>query len=258
MHPRHQLRWRVLLALQKRDLVVVARSLDRQVPEPAVGVDCASGLDHFLHKRQQAFRRGVQDAAHADSSDPRPILLSSDDNQRLTLSLAPTRAFLNAPDVGFVHLDASRQTVPPRSHHRATQLVQPRPCCLVASQSKYPLQPQGAGPVLLRRNPVHRAKPIHQGLARVLEDRPCCHRGLVATFAALQQHRSHWPVSIALTTRAAKTLRPAKPEQVVAARLLRRELGIELAQIAREFLHRPPYYILGLPESSKYPPNAIE
>jgi hypothetical protein len=42
-------------------------------------------------------------------------------------------------------------------------------------------------------------------------------------------------------------------DQVVPASLLGIEPSLELGQVAREFLHRPPYYRLGSPESSKYP-----
>jgi hypothetical protein len=46
------------------------------------------------------------------------------------------------------------------------------------------------------------AKPFRQRLARILEDRPRCHRGLVATFATLQQHRPHRPITITRAPRA--------------------------------------------------------
>jgi hypothetical protein len=54
-----------------------------------------------------------------------------------------------------------------------------------------------------------------------------------------------------------KALRPTKPEQVLTASLLGRELLVELPQAARKFLHGSPYYRLGQPESSKYPPYVI-
>lgn len=59
--------------------------------QPTVAVDRAPHLNRVLHKLHQAFRRRVQDAAHADSPDPRPVFLSGDDDQRLALGLASVR-----------------------------------------------------------------------------------------------------------------------------------------------------------------------
>ena len=52
---------------------------------------------------------------------------------------------------------------------------------------------------------------------------------------------------------AAEPLRPAHLKQVVSTGLLGSEPRFELSQIARIILHSRPYYILGSPESSKYP-----
>src|SRR5664280_2789341 len=87
--------------------------------------------------------------------------------------------------------------------------------------------------------------------ACVLENCPRRHRGLVSALAALQQDRAHRPVLIATTTRASETLRPPQAEQVGPARLLGRKPSLKLAQVPRVFLHRPPYYRLCQPESSK-------
>ncbi len=54
-------------------------------------------------------------------------------------------------------------------------------------------------------------------------------------------------------SRAAKPVGPTQPHQVVAARLLGRETGLELHQITRIILHSAAYYILGSPELSGYP-----
>src|SRR5277367_5473688 len=255
MNPRHQLRRGLLLAPQNRNLVIVAGGSRRQVAEPTIGVDGASRLNGFPQKRQQTFRRCVLDTPHPDSPDPWPILLRGDYNQRLASCVPSARALVDCADIGLVYLDPPGQSVPPRSNHRATQFVQPSPSRLIALQFEHSLKAQCAGSVLLGRYPVHRAKPIDQRLARVLEDRPRCHRGLVAAFSAFHQHRSHRPILTARTSRASKPLRPAKPKQVLAAGLLGWELLVKLAQVARELLHSLPYYRLGLPESSEYPPS---
>src|SRR5215468_4781247 len=133
MNPRHQLRGRLLLVpLEKRDLVVITGSLDRQVAEPAVSVDGASGLNGFLNERHQAFRRRVRDATHANPPDPWPVLLRGNDNQCLAPRVAPARALIYAGREGLVYFDSARQPVASRPDHRATQLVQPSPGGLVA------------------------------------------------------------------------------------------------------------------------------
>ena len=75
------------------------------------------------------------------------------------------------------------------------------------------------------------------------------------TNLALQEYRSDRPEMSTLTARATKALRPSQAEQVVPAGLLGVEPSFELGQRARIFLHGPPYYRLGQPESSKYPPS---
>jgi len=76
----------------------------------------------------------------------------------------------------------------------------------------------------------------------------------MATFTALQQHTADRPISGARAARTVKALRPTQPKQLVTARLLGGKLTVKLPQAARKFLHRQPYYRLGQPESSKYPP----
>src|ERR1022692_810111 len=87
-------------------------------------------------------------------------------------------------------------------------------------------------------------------LAALQQDQ--AHRSILAgALAALQQDQAHRPVLIAITTRASETLRPPQAEQVVPARLLGGKPRLKLAQVPRVFLHRPPYYRLCQPESSK-------
>src|ERR1035437_1536496 len=59
VHSRHQLRWSLLLASEKRDLVFIALPFQGKVAQPAIGVNDASGYDRILHERNQAFGRSV-------------------------------------------------------------------------------------------------------------------------------------------------------------------------------------------------------
>lgn len=141
----------------------------------------------------------------------------------------------------------------PGPNHRSPELVQPGPGRLVAAQPQHPLQSEGTGPVLLARQPVHGAKPIHQRLTRVLEDRARRHRRLATTRLALHEHGSHGPEMTAATARALEALRPSQPVQVVPTRLLGVEPSLEIGQTPGILLHSRPCYRLGPPESSKYP-----
>src|ERR1051326_5657084 len=127
MVPRDQLRGCFLISLEKRDLMLIARSFHRLVAEPPVGMDCAAGFDSVFYEGHQAFRRGVGDAAHANPPDAWSVLLRPHYYQCLTSRMASPRALINAGGEGLVYLDPARQPIPPRPKHGATQLVQPSP-----------------------------------------------------------------------------------------------------------------------------------
>ncbi len=69
----------------------------------------------------------------------------------------------------------------------------------------------------------------------------------------LQQHRAHRPGFVMPASRTTKTLRPAELTQILPTGLLASETRLELGQIPGIIFHRPRSYILGSPESSKYP-----
>src|SRR5450755_1442737 len=255
--PRHQLRGRLLLAFQKSDLVSIAVLFERNVTQPSVCVHRATGFNGLLRKPDQALRGRVWNPFHSNPSDPWPIFLCRDYNQGLAFRLSASLSLFQAAQIRFIHFHPPTQTIPAWPHHRSPQLVQPRPGRLVAAQPQHSLQPQRTGPVLLARQPVNGPEPIHQRFARVLENRPCRHRCLMTTFLALHEHRPYRPEVTAAATRAAKAFWPSKLEQILPARLLGIKPCFELAQIPRIFLHSPTYYMLGSPESSKYPPLAI-
>jgi hypothetical protein len=157
----------------------------------------------------------------------------------------------HSPKIGLVHLHPSAHAVSARPYHRSPEFVQPCPSGLVASQSQDRLQPNRTGTVLLTCKPIHSPKPVRQGLARVLKDRPRRDRCLMAALSALHPHRAHRPVAIRDAFRTTKPLRPAHLEQVIPTCLLRSKPSLEFPQIAGIILHAAKHYSLGLPESSK-------
>src|SRR5271157_872573 len=253
MNSWHQLRGRFLLPPEKGDPVSISSGFHWIVSKPAIRVDGTTRLDSLLHKGEQTLRRRVAYAAHPDASNSRAILFRSNDNQGLGFRLSPASALFQTSNIGLVHLDCAREPIASRTHHRPPQFVQPRPSCLVTSQSQHPLQAQGTGSVLLTGDPPHGSKPQDERLASILEYRPGRDRRLISAGGALQQNRSQRPRPGPAATRAAITVRPAQSKQVVTAGGLVSESGLELGQILRVILHRLLYNILGSPESSKYP-----
>ena len=84
-------------------------------------------------------------------------------------------ALLQPAAVALVYLDSPREQLPARSHHGATEFMQPCPGGLIFLQTEHSLPSQRAGAVLLSGHPPHRAEPDRQRSPRVLEDRSCCH-----------------------------------------------------------------------------------
>ena len=119
--------------------------------------------------------------------------------------------------------------------------------------SQHPLQSQCTRPVLLAGEPPHGSKPTLERLAGVLKDCACCRRSLMPAACTLQQHRAHRPGFVMPASRTTKTLRPAELTQILPTGLLASETRLELGQIPGIIFHRPRSYILGSPESSKYP-----
>src|SRR5215471_11586259 len=110
---------------------------------------------------------------------------------------------------------------------------------IVAAQAQLPLDPDGAGTVLLACDSPHRPKPKRQRFARVLEDCPCCHRALVPATSALQQNPPHRPTLPPATSWTPKTIRPTQLHQILPAGCLCREAGLKFGPIPRVVLHEP-------------------
>src|SRR5215813_4993649 len=114
-----------------------------------------------------------------------------------------------------------------------------RTMAIVAAQAQLPLDPDGAGTVLLACDSPHRPKPKRQRFARVLEDCPCCHRALVPATSALQQNPPHRPTLPPATSWTPKTIRPTQLHQILPAGCLCREAGLKFGPIPRVVLHGP-------------------
>ena len=162
------------------------------------------------------------------------------------------------PTQGLVDLCAASEPFAARPHHRAPQLVQQRPGGAVASQTQNALQSQSTRPGFLARHPPHRPIPGAQRQTRILENRARRQRSLIIALSTAQQAPpTTGPSSLSPTAGARKTPRPAQLHQILATRLLSDKTPLKLLQRPRVVLHEPAYYMLGLRESSAYPPGGV-
>ncbi len=94
---------------------------------------------------------------------------------------------LTSTNAGFVNLNAPREPITSRPHHRSSELVQPLPSSLVAPWLNDSSQAKGVGTIFLRRDLPHRAKPQPQRLTSAMENCTSSHRSLSAAVTTMPQ-----------------------------------------------------------------------
>ncbi len=177
-HPMHSRQQpdRGILAFtqQNRHFMAVSKRLHASIRPKPVGMHNTSRLDGPLDKAVQVRFRCLRNASHTDSSYASSIFFCSDCHQCFVAYMPPSasaKSGILSTHVGFIHLHAAVKLVSPRTHHRPTQLVQPRPSRLIASKPQNLLQTRRAGAVLLAGHMPNGSKPQPQWLANVLKDR---------------------------------------------------------------------------------------
>ena len=235
------------------DPVPVPEGLEPIVAIPIISLDCSPLFHRFLDSPFQALCRRVHYLFQPDPSCDFPILLRGNKNQCLAFGSTASLSRLLPTDIHFVHLNCAREPVPLWPDHCPSQFVQPRPGCLIASQSKNSLQAQSTCPILLARYPPDYPKPQNQRLPCPLKKCSCNHRGLMRTCRALKQRTFQFPSLAVTTDRAPEAFRPTQLKQILAARLLCRKALLELRQGFRIVLHTLQYYILRPVQSRGYP-----
>jgi hypothetical protein len=128
----------------------------------------------------------------------------------------------------------STKSVATRPHHRASQLVQPSPCRLVATQPKDTFQTQSACSVLLAGYKPYCQKPCFQRDPRSLEYRTRRDRDIFATIPTMQVPSFRYPRL--LEGSASWTLVPRWPAQrykIFATGGLFLEKAVELVECTR-------------------------
>src|ERR1017187_5816830 len=237
MNPRKQFRGRLLFPFKERNLVDEAFAFQGRISQPAIGMNNALCCDGVLHKGHRAGSRSVENLAHANPADARPILLCSNHNQRLVQIEPAGQIFLRSAEIAFIYFHSTGEQIASGPYHGATQPVQHGPGGFIPAQAQDVLQPQRAGAVLLRCHPPHGLKPKAKRNACVLKDRSRGHRNLMAAVMASQQHRPHRRMLLAATARTKKPLWPSQLQQILAAVLVAPKTLLELQQIPGIVFH---------------------
>src|SRR5713226_1578131 len=200
------------------DLMLVAGCDQPGISAPSVGVDHNTRHYGGLNEGQEAGAGYISDAAKTNPADALAILFGCYRDNGLGFGIPAALAFLDAADIGLVHLHCSAERVPSGADHRPAQLVQPCPGGLVAAEAENTLQPQGADAIFLVGDIPHRHEPHPQRLAGVLKDRPRRQRRLPLAATAVQQRpRRHPRLAGPPAMRAYEPARPAQAPDIFAA-----------------------------------------
>ena len=231
MHPREHRVGGLAAPEENSSVMAIAELGEDTVALQPVGDHNGTRLDGFLYERKQALRRGAHHAPHSDPANRTAAHLRANDDKCLLSDVPAPPTRLNPTDEGFVHLDRPGQTVPARPDHRTSKLVQLRPCGSIAAQAEDSLQSQRAGAVLLADDPPDSSEPGHQRRARILEERAGGHRRLVPTAPAHPEPPPGAPRLSSLAGGTHESVRPPESREVVAARFLRGEEGLDLRSV---------------------------
>ncbi len=238
------------LSLLPNNVVDIPSLLQPAVPRPAVCANHATGGDRLLDSAFQVLSRSIGHAPQTDTPDAVPIHLSCDDDQGFPFSAAPRFPWLGPTQVGFINFHGTPEAFSPRSDHRSSELVQPRPSGPVAAQAQGALESQRTHSRFLIRHVPHSPEPQSQRILCVLEEGTGQDRSLKPTVCAVIQAASGRPHTRALAAQTSDTLRPSQTGQIRPARLFRGKPSFKLHQRARVVFHTRRYYRLGILESS--------
>ena len=230
----------------------IPQILHARITTPPVRDNCAARCNGCRDEAVKGLGGSVWDLLHAYPADSLVVDLGSDNHQRLCFHESTSQPLFHPSQIGFINLDGAAEALTTGAYHGTTELVQHQPCSLVAAQTKYTLQPQCTGSVLLTGDPPHGPKPYRQRYMGPMEGCARRHRYLTPTRRAAIQ-RPQPCNRLPATPWAHKSIRPPKLEQVLPTPIFGAEAGIELHQILWVVLHGSKHYILRSGESSGYP-----
>ena len=209
-----------------------------------VGVHDRAGRGRGLGESLSVGPEASGSTARRRRPEPGAADLDRDADERLLAALAAAfEAFLVAAEEELVDLDLALQQLALGRDHRPAQLLQHQPRGLIARQPELALELLGRDPRMVRGDQVGRPEPRPQRRARPVHHRPGRHRRLLPAVPCTPQ----MPAPASRRRRGAdphagthEPLRPARREQVLAARLLGREALLELQDAQRVRRPRHP------------------
>ena len=228
--------------------VAIAHRPKGVVASEAIGEHDRAGRDVRRDKSDQGPRRDVSDHLQANASRGSASDFHRAHNDSLVNDLpSATQASFRPSDIGLIDLDPVLEELPVGVHHRAAELVQHRPCCLVAAQPQLPLELQGREAGRLCRDQVGGPEPLRKRLPGSVQDGARGNRGFVpASLASPKQPRRQLEGFDVSAARTAEPLRPTAPRQVLATRLFVAEELPKLVQRPRILPGARPTLSLGV------------
>jgi hypothetical protein len=115
---------------------------DVEVALPAIGAQLGTAGDVVEHEGGQRRLGDVGDAPHAHAPGRLTAILDGDRHDRLAGDATARSAGPARAEVALVHLDRAGEELAAWDHHRAAELVKPRPRRLVAAKAQHALQPE--------------------------------------------------------------------------------------------------------------------
>ena len=235
--------WQEVLSNHRRlarHLMPITSGGQRAIAVPSVGEHLRSVFHTGFHGAPEHHGRGVGDADQPNASDKASVGLGYDQHQCLAVRPAPAFAGPFTANVHLIHFDGTGQPVSPRSHHGPAQFVQPTPGRRVADAHD-PLQPQGAGSILLLHHMPHRFKPQTQRQVGVGKERADGHSKIITAVRTSEERWRQGPHLGLRTARAPWTVGPADLLQIRPAGGIVREPRPELPHRTRIVGHAIHY-----------------
>lgn len=133
-----------------------------------------------------------------------------------TWAMTSTNVFPKAPRPRLppykclIHLEDAGYSFSPRSYHRPTQFVYPRPSGSIATKSKNTVKSKRICSVFLARNVPHGTEPETKRLLCVLKYCPSCYRGLKSALFTFKQSVRACPIFIVIARRTTEAIRLTK------------------------------------------------
>ena len=142
MNPGHADVGRIAGVRKNNPLVSIAALGQLVVATPSIGQNRRAWVRNLTNERDKAGAGHIRYPAHSHSSKPLGRMNFYRDHHDL-LPFATAASFATHPaaaHLGFIHFNASAESISTRTYHGAPQFVQPRPSGLLTPKAKHAFQ----------------------------------------------------------------------------------------------------------------------